>query len=342
MALRPELFSKDDQDYLARTEQQEIRDKLKTADAAKSARDLVTANRLNDEAVDLLARGKADDAIAKLRKALDLAPADKGINANYWVAAGNQALRDGHLESVIADLEAALRWNPENQQARAVLERARANRDSQRSAVQSAFSESKSRLLGGRASGAESSPSGPTKAGAFGSREADPYLTPQAAPTAGADTIAGDQLLGAARAATAGADLTVNYDVGGAPRAGSLPTVNPNNLPPRVKNDPRMTEPLHHLGELQTRRTTLQQERDSLISLRNQTKNAAKMAGISQEISAKEQAYQENLEAIAEEETAIVKLHRTISAEIEEPVPGPVAPTAKTEPTSPRLDFLTH
>ena len=46
----------------------------------------------------------------------------------------------------MSNLEAAIKWDPDNQDAKAVLERARAQRSEQRSRVQAAFAETQKRL----------------------------------------------------------------------------------------------------------------------------------------------------------------------------------------------------
>jgi len=117
------------------------REARRNTDAAeeRSRRNRPQAERLNDEAVALLNAGRAEEALAKFGSAHELAGEDRQISANWWLAKANIAYRQGNIDQTIADLQNALGWDPENRAAAAILQRARAYRDEQRSRIQSAF-----------------------------------------------------------------------------------------------------------------------------------------------------------------------------------------------------------
>lgn len=315
--LQPSMFSADNRIFVENLEQQEAAARKAAEDAAKVARDRAAGSRLNDEAVDLLAAGRFDEARAKLTEARRLSPDDKQINANYWIAWANLALRDGSIDNMITYLESAVKWDPDNAKAKALLTRAQSDRESQRSNVQTALTESRNRLLG-----RPGDSSGPTKPGAFGAQESNPALAVRPAAGTGTDTTAGNQLLSAVRTTKLDPDqdLALNYDVGGAPAAGSLPTVNPATMPARVRDDPRMAAPLQQLTELQSKRATLEKEHDALVVARGQASTTLTMALQTERLRAKEKEQQENLAAIVTQEAVVAKAHRQISSEIE---PGP-------------------
>lgn len=311
--LRPDWFTADNRIFVENLERQEAAAHKAAEDAAQLARDRAAGSKLNDEAADLLAAGKIEAARDKLTEARRLSPDDKQINANYWIAWANLSLRNGNIDNMITYLESAVQWDPENTKAKELLVRARTDRDNQRSAVQAGLAESRSRLLGGSASG-----NGSTVAGAFGSRESNPGLVTKPAGKTGSNVLAGDQLLSAGRtAASVDKDLSVNFDIGGAPAAGSLPTVDPATMPPRILNDPRMSESLQQLSDLLAARAKIRQERDALVDARNQTKDPVVMAALTKQVDAKQQEFAQVAPAIVAKQESVAKLHRVISAEIE-------------------------
>lgn len=107
------------------------------------------AEQLNNDAVRLLKAGEPDAALAKLNKAYGLLPEDRKITSNWWIAKANIALREARLNEVIVDLESAINFDPGNQDAEAALERARAQRNEQRSQVQTAFAEIQKNVMSG-------------------------------------------------------------------------------------------------------------------------------------------------------------------------------------------------
>jgi hypothetical protein len=310
--LRPDSFTADNRIFVENLERQEAAARKAVEDAAQLARDRAAGSRLNDEAADLLAAGKIDEARDKLTEARRLSPDDKQINANYWIAWANISLRNGSIDNMITYLESAVQWDPENTKAKELLIRARTDRDNQRSAVQAGLAESRSRLLGGNAPGSER-----TVAGAFGSRESNPTLATRPAGKIGSNVLAGDQLMSAAHAASVDQDLSVNFDIGGAQAVGSLPMVDPATMPPRVLNDPRMSESLQQLSDLLAARAKIRQDRDTLVDARNQTKDPAAMAALTKQVDAKQQEYAQAAPAIAAKQDSVAKLHRVISSEIE-------------------------
>jgi len=104
------------------------------------------AERLNDEAVILLKAERADEALAKLNKALELFPDDKSISANWNIVKAYIALREADLQAAIDFNEKAVSLDPDNQAAKATLEKARSLRNAQRATIQAAFEETRQRL----------------------------------------------------------------------------------------------------------------------------------------------------------------------------------------------------
>jgi hypothetical protein len=310
--LRPDWFTADNRIFVENLERQEAAARKAAEDAVQVARDRAAGSRLNDEAADLLAAGKMDEARDKLMEARRLSPDDKQINANYWIAWANLSLRNGNIDNMITYLESAVQWDPENTRAKELLARARGDRDNQRSAVQAGLAESRNRLLGGGAVG-----NGPTVAGAFGSRESNPALATRPAGKLGSNVMAGDQLMSAGHSASLDQDLSVNFDIGGAPAAGSLPMVDPSTMPPRILNDPRMSESLQQLSDLLAARAKIREERDALVDARNQAKDPVVMAALTKQVDTKQQEYAQAAPAIAAKQDSVAKLHRVISAEIE-------------------------
>ena len=318
------------------------------------------ADRLNNQAATLLQSGKPDEALELLTKAKTLLPRDPKIVSNWWIAHANIALRNARLDEVIANFEAALQWDPENQAARSVLERARAQRQEQGAGVQSAFAETQRRLLSGTPVANPADRLTTPGTNAFGSVNSNPVLTPAVKVTPGGSTKAGDQLLGADLTAKSDQELTRNFDVGGARGGGPLggitgagPAGRPVSGP-----DPRLAAPLKELSDLQEKRSALETERNALIKERNSA-GPSQMLIATLKLERKEAEYQSTLQAVTEKESAVALVRRKIETEIsaaKDPdpampgAPGSGAPTSGTPtpgqgnptPAEGDLGFLPH
>lgn len=318
------------QDY--RVQSQEERSKAADLEREKQERlGHQKADPINNEAVRLLKSGKPDEALAKLDKALELLPGDKKITANWWIAKANISLREAKLDDVIAALESAVSWDPENREAKTLLVRAQAQRSEQGSSIQAEFLKAQKRLMAGPATTGDL----PVPAGAFGTNDAHPTLTPIGPATPGTITKPGDQLKSAAASAATGGDLTNNFDIGGAKYAGSLEVIRPNGFSERARNDPRMIGSLQELSTLQEQRSALQVERDALVKERNLAADAGAMEQATQKLALMEAEYQQSVQAVSTKAEEIEKLHRTIDSETEPPADSSATPPAAA------LEFLT-
>lgn len=154
----------------------------------------------------------------------------------------------------------------------------------------------------------------------------------------GTETRAGNQLLSGNALAGAGQDLTTLYDIGGAPGAGSLPAITTSGRPEmgvlaayseKVRKDPGMIGLARELTVMQAKRSTLEQERNQLVRLRNLTVDKAKTQELSVLVQEKEAAYQASLQEVFVQTEKLEERHREIDSTIgADPAPAPAAPGA--------------
>jgi len=110
------------------------------------------AQRLNDEALELLRIGRLEEANQKLTAALKLLPLDERISANWWVVQASLALSNGDLHRAIENLETAQRLDPDNKETLLALEKARTRRDELTAQLQTAYSDIRQRIASAESS----------------------------------------------------------------------------------------------------------------------------------------------------------------------------------------------
>ncbi|MBV8882023.1 MAG: tetratricopeptide repeat protein [Planctomycetaceae bacterium] len=322
--------------WLAAAEQKVKEQRALIQEAREDRRRWDRAYALYEKGMQSLKDGNWAEAEMQFRAAAQAYPAEPAYRQNVAVAQGRQgkqAWDNDDPDLALAFFSAALETDPKNAYALRIVPKlivyVRQEKERKIAAARTAgdtrtLSES---LKAAPAAGGLDYDDGPTRTGAFGTRESNPTLKAVGPATPGTNTRAGDQLKSAAGTAAAGEDLTTNYDVGGARYAGSL--VNPRKMSERVRNDPRMAASLRELGDLRTTRARVDAEREELIKKRGLAKDETEMKAVSEKLDQKEKEYQASLKALFDKEQAVhqleEKVHREIDTEVvEDPATAPV------------------